>query len=157
MKKEERFRKLIQKAEPDKPSSGFSAMVMQQIEAEAVTAQSREVALDLLLKQQTVTIAPLSFGEDVMQKVLAPKPAPKTVSINKVAWYSVAIACMILITLAFLPGAPSPEIVPHTPHPGFFAIIAPKLGAIPMVYPITFFALGMLVGMDYLLRRKLDF
>jgi hypothetical protein len=157
MKKEERFRKLMQKAEVAQPSSGFSAMVMQQIEAEAETAQVREKALAFLLKQQPAEAASVSFSEEVMQKVTAPKPVVKTPSISNIAWYSFAIACMTLITLAFFPGSPSPEIVPHTPHPGFFAVIGPKLGEIPMVYPITFFALGMLVCLDYLLRKKMDF
>jgi hypothetical protein len=149
-RKEHNFRKLIQKAGAEKPSSEFSAILMQKIHAEAEINAVQDLSLEYLLKSQTPLANPSqAFSQQVMNSVLDPQPVKEPKIISSFAWYLIAAAFVIIASYTISSG-PSPGI----DQPSIFATLLKKASGVPSVYPLTIFAGSILVLIDYLLRQK---
>lgn len=143
MKKEQKLKELIRKSEPDKVTADFTAGIMKQVHAET----EKETVLENLLRFQHADTAPESLTANVMSRLtVPPKPAP---IISGRGWAGIA-ACFALV-IWWVAGISE---VQNTASPATLTAVAEKLNTIPLVYPLTAFAVGVLVLLDHILRNR---
>jgi len=129
----------------DKPSADFSSAVMKRVYAEAEAEAAREATLEQFLRRLPADNASADFTSKVMQKVSASsEPLPLLGLWGRVA--IVALAAMWIAGSYFSRSETS------------FGSIARKFSSlpsleIPPMYALTVFAMGVLLLLDYALRR----
>ncbi len=143
MKKEQKLEQLIRISEPDKATADFTAGVMKQVRAET----EKEAVLENLLRLQQADTAPEGLTADVMSRLtVRPKPAP---IISGRGWAGIA-ACFALV-IWWVTGTAEAQ---NTANPATLTTMAEKLNTIPLIYPLTAFAVGVLVLLDHILRNR---
>lgn len=143
MKKEQKLKELIRNSEPDKVTADFTAVIMKQVCAET----EKEAVLENLLRLQPADTAPEGLTGNVMKRItVPPKPAP---IISGRGWAGIA-ACFALV-IWWVTGT---HDVQNAANPATLTAVAEKLNTIPLVYPLTAFAVGVLVLLDYLVRNR---
>lgn len=132
--------KLLTNLPKDEAPVNFTTEVMGKVFEVAKEESVQEANLEKILLQQSSIKAPRNFSLEVMQSLSAPKTEKPIIS--KWGW-----AAVLLVTLSLFVYSTF-----YTPlKPSYFSF---DLGSIPTIYPICFFALGVLVYLDFVLRNK---
>lgn len=149
-KKEHIFRKLIHQGGVEKPSSEFSSVLMKRINAEAEMSDIKEETMAFLLKSQASLEMPSQgFNQRVMNGLLTTEPLKEPKIISNFTWCTIAVVLVVTLLFALYFGSPG-----SSPQLNFPSNLGKSLNAIPSVYPLSIFAGGMLLLLDYLLRQK---
>lgn len=149
-KKEHIFRKLMHQAGVEKPSSEFSSVLMKRINAEAEMSDIKEEAMAILLKSQTSLDVPSQgFNHRVMNSLLTSQPIKEPKIISNFTWLIITVLLVAILLFALYSGS-----LGNSPQSNFPSNFGKSLNAIPSVYPLSIFAGGMLLLLDYLLRQK---
>lgn len=143
-----RLEKILRETPPtDKPAADFSSVVMKSVYAESEKDAAREAALEQLLGRLPADKPSAGFAAQVMQKVStssAPRPLLGL-------WGRVAIVALVL--LAWVIGSfMSPSEASFGPVDQKFSSL-PSLN-IPPVYALSVLGMGLLLLLDYVLRRR---
>ncbi|WP_020597078.1 hypothetical protein [Spirosoma panaciterrae] len=153
--KDDRFRKLIKRAEPDKPGADFTNAIMKLVQAESELDSAKEAALIQLLQSHTLVEKPsANFSRRVMNQVMASSSKPLEPIISTRVWYMVAASLLfiILFCILLIPSGPTQ----HTSSglDSFLSSFEGTLDALPISYPLTIFAMSVLMVTDYVLRQN---
>jgi hypothetical protein len=155
-KKADILKKLLQKTELDKAPDSFTASVMEEIVSQNEVVVNP--ALQMLLKRNGVEKPSLNFTDDVMTQVVLEASSAYQPIISKKAWGRISVAIVLFVlVLAFTgrnqtsPGGLSPYFI-NTGNAisKFFS----NLDSLPSLFMITFFSMGVLLVMDYVLRDR---
>ena len=105
--KEDKLKKLIQSVHLDQPKVDFTAIIMQQIEAQESLLTNP--ALDASLEKHLIESPSIDFTQNVMTGIerLDKKVVYEPI-ISKKVWYALGIAATLIITLVGLLGKSSP-------------------------------------------------
>lgn len=159
IKKNDILKKLIQKVELDKPALYFTALVMEEVEAEVQNEVVINPALKSLVKRHGVEKPSTDFTHRIMTQVkgLDFKTTHRPI-ISKKAWRIIAAAsvCFVVCLGVSEQASPSPQgLTPYFIDMGnTLNTIFAKVNAVPSLYLITFIAISVLLLMDYLLKIK---
>lgn len=153
---EDNFKRLIQKVGPDKPGADFTDAIMKQVQDVSELDLAREAALIQLLQSHPLAEKPSAdFSRRVMNQVVVSQPKPLVPIIRLSVWYMLAAALLLIVLFGVL-------LLPSGPaHPAsseldrFLYGIEGTLNALPISYPLTIFAVSVLMIVDYFLRRNL--
>ena len=149
------FRKLLKNQETEKPGSDFTGKVMKMVQAEALQEAANEIKLVHLLNTPALTEIPSKdFNAAIMGRILVPEVVKAEAIISGKAWLMIAASLLLIIFCSVL--ALAPTTAPATPAAADLALsgVYEKINTLPVVYPITFFTMGLLMVVDYLLRQK---
>jgi uncharacterized integral membrane protein len=125
----------------DKASIDFTASVMDRVFSLAEEEISKEISLEKLLSTQSPQKVSMNFSDEVMKNISTPQLEKPL--INKWGWAAITVS---MITLLFLPIFNSP--------PNNIQTINIDFGRIPIIYPLSVFALGALIFIDYFFRSR---
>ncbi|WP_460934947.1 hypothetical protein [Spirosoma humi] len=154
--RENRFRRLVQKAGPDKPGADFTRAIMKRVEAESELDAVREAALIQLLQAHTLVEKPsAAFTRRVLQQVVVSQPKPLAPIIRPSVWYMVAASLLLIVLFCVLllpaaPAQPTPSDLDR-----FLSGLEGTLDALPVSYPLTICAVSVLLVVDYSVRQNL--
>ncbi|UHG94137.1 hypothetical protein [Spirosoma oryzicola] len=154
--KEDRFRRLIQKAGHEKIGTDFTRAIMKRLQAESERDSATEAALIQLFGSHTLVEKPsVDFSRRVMNQITVSQPKPLEPIIRPSVWYSIAASVLLIVFFCIL-------LLPSnsTEHQSsgldrFLSGFEGTLDALPVSYPLTIVALSVLMVSDYFLRRKL--
>lgn len=144
-----KLEKILREASPtDKPAADFSSAVMREVYAETEKDAAREAALEQLLGRLPADKPSAGFAAQVMQKVSASSSEPRPLL---GLWGRAAIAA--LVVLAWVIGSfMSPSEASFGPiEQKFSTLPSPH---IPPVYALSVLGMGILLLLDYVLRRR---
>jgi len=154
--KEDSFRKLIRKVEPDKPGPDFTGAIMRRVQAESELELAREAALIQLLQSHTLVEKPsTAFSRRVMHQVIVSQARPLKPIISPRAWYMIGASLLLVILFCLFGGPSLPAQHTSSDMDRFLSYVEGSLDALPGSYLITLFAVGALMVMDYCLRRPI--
>lgn len=145
--KKDKFKNLLKLTADEQPSAGFTASIMQAIEADV----QREAALKAILQKEEAVGPSFSFTANVMAGIKAsqPKYVYKPI-ISRKAWYGIAAIFTVLVALAMLPGPAQ-----HTAtSQGSLATLIGYTYAIQPIYCFVFVIIVALLMADYLVGRS---
>ena len=149
------FRKLLKNQEPENPGSDFTGTVMKMVQIQAVQETAKEMKLIHLLNTSALAEVPSKdFNAAIMGRILVPKAVKSDAIISRKAWLMIAASFLLIIFCSVL--ALAPATAPAAPTATDLAMsgVFEKINTLPVVYPITFFTMGLLMVADYLLRQK---
>ncbi|AUD03238.1 hypothetical protein [Spirosoma pollinicola] len=155
-KQEDSFKKLMQRVEPDKPGADFVNAIMKRVQVESELDPAKEAALIQLLQAHTLAEKPSTdFSRRVMNQLTVSPPKPLAPIIRPGVWYMMAASVLFIILscVLLLPSGPVQPASSGLDH--FLSGLAGTLDALPISYPLTIFAVSILVVVDYILRRNL--
>lgn len=153
---EDSFRKLMQRVEPDKPGADFVNAIMKRVQAELELDPAKEAALIQLLQAHTLVEKPSTdFSRRVMNQLTVSPPKPLAPIIRPGVWYIMAASVLfiVLFCVLLLPSGPAQPTSSGLDR--FLSGVAGTLDALPINYPLTIFAVSVLMVVDYFLRRNL--
>lgn len=137
---------LLSSIPKDKPTADFTSSVMGNVFSLAEEESVKEISLEKLLGSQAPQKVSMDFSAEVMKNISEPKPAKPLVS--KWGWAAiVAVALSLLFLPYFYSSKESAEA---------FSIDI-NFEQIPMVFPLSVFALGVLIFADYFFRNRKTF
>lgn len=149
------FRKLLKNQETEKPGSDFTGTVMKMVQTQAVQEAAEEMKLVLLLNTSALTEIPSKdFNAAIMGRILVPETVKTEAIISGKAWCMIAASLLLIIFCSFLFLAPGSAPAAPTATELAMSGVYEKINTLPVVYPITFFTMGLLMVADYLLRQK---
>jgi hypothetical protein len=149
------FRKLLKNQEPEKPGSDFTGSVMKMVQIQAVQEAAEEMKLVHLLNTSALTEIPSKdFNTAIMGRILVPKGVKAEAIISQKAWFMIAASLLLIIFCSFLLLAPGTAPAAPTATDLAMSGVYEKINTLPVVYPITFFTMGLLTVADYLLRQR---
>ena len=152
MSKQDKFRRLISNAEPEKAVDDMAKLVMQQITASADDEVAVSLTLKKLLQQHGADAAPMAFTQKVMTQInpqqveLSYKPI-----ITKKAWYAIAASVLGILILSAWPGGSGQHI--FATDIGGNAIR--QVNTLPAVYVITLILGGLLLVAEHFITNRL--
>ena len=153
--KEDSFRKLIQKVATDKPGADFTHAVMKRVQAESELEFVKEAAMGTLLQAHVLTEKPpADFSRRVMHQVTVSHAKRMEPIISVRAWYLIAASLLAVVGICFLV-LPS-GTTQHTPS-AMDRLLSGAYGTLdvlPISYPLTIFAVSVLMVTDYFLRHN---
>lgn len=155
-KKSDRLKSLIQKVELDEPTTNFTALVMEEVEAQNEVVVNP--SLKLLLKRSGIEKPAANFTDSIMTRVEAQdyNTAYKPIISNRVWRIIIVAAVLFLLWLGFTRQASSSDgLTPYFINIGnvLNAIFA-NVSSIPPLYAITIVSLSALLVMDYLIKIR---
>ncbi|WP_020603703.1 hypothetical protein [Spirosoma spitsbergense] len=154
--KKDRFSRLIQQVGPDKPGADFTRAIMKQVQAESELDPANEAALIQLLQSHTLVEKPSSaFNRRVMNQILVSQPRQLEPIIRPRVWYVMAASLLLIVLFCVGLLSSSPAQPTSSGLDRFFLGIEGTLDALPISYPLTLFAIGVLVVLDYFMRRDI--
>jgi hypothetical protein len=141
---------LLRNVGPDKPSRGFTSVVMEEVVEEAASKSE----LTLLLRSQALEKPSSDFERRLAVQLAArPQPIVRPVIGNK-TW--IAIAAFLVITIVLV--ISQDDLSPSSGAAPFLVTVGMTLhqilSGIPVPYLVTTFALAILLFADYLLTRR---
>ncbi|MBE9461748.1 hypothetical protein ACFP1I_31010 [Dyadobacter subterraneus] len=151
--KEEIFKKLIQKSEPDFTASDFTDHVMKMVQAEELV---RESALHALLVNNKLDQPSLSFESGIMAQITPVKKKVEKPIISKNAWYIAATFFALMIQYSFFSKssqitAMDSSLIKITNAMFDFSNNA---GQMPVIYFIVVVTLCVLLLADYFILQR---
>lgn len=149
------FKKLMKNQETEKPGPDFTGTVMKMVQIQAVQEAAKEMKLVHLLNSSALTEIPSKdFNAAIMSRILVPEAVKNEAIISEKAWYMIAASLLLIIFCSFL--FLTPDAAPATPAAAELVMsgVYTKMNALPVVYPITVFTMGLLMVADYFLRQK---
>lgn len=154
--KDDLFKKLIQEAGIETPSSGFTEFVMYGVQLEIQNGMVVNSELKALLQQNAIEKPSTNFMANVMFEVEVPvyKIAAEPI-INKKIWYWIAAASFALLAFVGFYYQASGEVQnapTHNPD-HIFDLISYNISAMPAVYSLSLIAFASLLLIDYFLRN----
>lgn len=153
--KDDRFRKLIKRAEPDKPGADFTNAIMKRLQAESELDSAKEAALIQLLQSHTLVETPsANFSRRVMNQVTVRQSKPFQPIISTRVWYMIAasLLCVVVSCLLLLSSGSSQPASSGLDQ--LLSSVDGTLNALPIQYALTIFALSALMVTDYFLRQN---
>ena len=157
-RKEERLKKLIRAVPPEAPAPEFTARVMDDVRAVAGPETAMDPALGALLRRHGPETPPAGFTGAVMREVAAARRAtPAGAPIIPVgAWYGVAAVLAGLVAWAMASGGaagpPREATFWLEAVRGLVRAFSAAVQAVPAWYALVIGAVGVLLGMEYVLR-----
>lgn len=150
------FKQLIRSVKPDEPPLGFTAFVLNEIQAEIQDKVVVNPELKSLL-QRTIIENPMSdFTDSTMNRIKADshnvfsKPI-----ISKKAWIIIAGAITFFAVILSFVSQTSDQEPTLTPFFGnTFNTIFKHITAIPSLYILTLISVSILLLMDYFMRTR---
>jgi hypothetical protein len=144
--KRDGFKKVIKLADEDKPADGFTASVMQFIEADVKT----EAALKSLLQREAAVGPAFNFTANIMAQIAVNNQAAvyKPI-ITKKAWYAIAAVMVTFFMLIAL----SNQSTKSNTHQNWIVDAIKYTNAIPPIYLMAFVIAVVLLFADYLITR----
>lgn len=158
-RKEERLKKLIRAVPPEAPAPQFTARVMDDVRDVAAPETAPDPALGALLRKGGLETPPAYFTREVMNGVAAARPAtPAGAPIIPVrAWYGIAAVLAGLVAWGIVAGSAAgpPREVAFWSGVVRFLVRAFSAGvqAVPASYVGVIGAVGVLLGIEYVLRH----
>ncbi|GAB4026960.1 hypothetical protein [Spirosoma gilvum] len=153
--KEDSFRKLIKKAEPDKLGADFTHAIMKRVQAESEMDSAKEATLIHLLKAHTLIEKPSTdFSRRVMNQVMVQKSKPLEPIISTRVWYMIAASLLVIVLFCVLLLPSGPPQPTSSGLDRFLSSFESTLDTLPISYPLTIFAMNVLMVTDYLLRQN---
>ncbi|MBN8824698.1 MULTISPECIES: hypothetical protein [unclassified Spirosoma] len=152
---EDNFRKLIQKAQPEKPGAAFTNAIMQRVQAASELDSAKEAALIQLLQSHTLVETPsANFSRRVMNQLTVRQSKPLEPIISTRVWYMIAasLLCVVVSCLLLLSSGSS-----QPTSSGLDQLLSGfdgTLNALPIQYALTIFAVSVLMVTDYILRQN---
>ncbi|MBD0260155.1 MAG: hypothetical protein ICV83_30930 [Cytophagales bacterium] len=160
-RKEERLKKLIRAVPPEAPTPEFTARVMDDVRAVAGPETAPDPALGALLRRNGLETPSAGFTRAVMEGVAAASPAtpatPAGAPIIPVrAWYGVAAVLAGLVAWALASGSaagpPREAAFWSEAVRGLVRAFSAAVQAVPASFVLVIGALGVLLGIEYVLR-----
>lgn len=155
--KDDKLKKLIQSVELDQPKVDFTAIIMQQIEAQESLVSNP--ALQVLLEKHLVESPSAGFTQNLMMDIerLDKKVVYEPI-ISKEVWYSVSIAAALLITLVSFVGKSSKTNIDVPPLANNINQLTGKIilqiNGLPTLVLACLFAVSTLLVLDYYISSK---
>jgi len=154
--KEDRFRKLIQKVEPDNPGADFTSAIMKRVQAESELDLANEAALIQLLQAHPLVEKPsAAFNRRVMNQIRVSQPKPVEPIIRPWVWYMMAASLILIIFFCMLCLPSGSGQSASSDLNRFLTGVEGTLDTLPISYPLTIFAVSILMVSDYFIRRNL--
>lgn len=153
--KEDRFKRLIQKGGLDKPGADFTNAILKRVEVELELDTVNEAALFQLLQAHTLVEKPsAAFNRRVMNQLVVSQPKPLAPIIRPSVWYMVTASLLSIVLLCVCLLHSGPVQPKSSDLDRFLSGMEGALDALPISYPLTIFAVSILMGIDYFLRRN---
>jgi hypothetical protein len=137
---------LLSSIPKDTPTADFTSSVMGTVFSLAEEESVKEISLEKLLSSQAPQKVSMNFSAEIMKNISEPKQAKPLVS--KWGWAAIVT---VALSLLFLPYFYSSK---ESPEPFSINI---NFEQIPMVFPLSVFALGVLIFADYFFRNRKTF
>ncbi|WP_338873816.1 hypothetical protein WBJ53_31530 [Spirosoma sp. SC4-14] len=154
--KEDRFRRLIQKAGPDKPGNDFTNALMKRVQAESELDLANEASLIQLFQAHTLIEKPsTAFNRRVMNQLVISQSKPLAPIIRPRIWYMMVATLVLIVLFCVLLFPVSPPQPTSSGLDRFLSSVERSLEALPISYPLTLFAVSVLMVVDYFLRPNL--
>ena len=137
---------LLSNLPKDKPAAGFSDSVMKSVFSLAEEESVQEISLEKLLGSQAPPKVSMNFSEEIMKNIS--KPLPEKPLVSKWGWAAIVAITLSITGLSFF----------YTPQDNLQTIkLNMNFDQIPLVYPLSVFALGVLIFADYFFRNRKTF
>lgn len=153
--KEELFKKLIQKSEPDIAGSDFTDQVMKMVQAEEIVLES---ALRALLVNNKLDQPSLSFEPGIMAQITPVTRKVEKPIINKNVWYVAAVFFALMIRYSFFSKSSQTTAMDSSLIKITNAMFdfSNNAGQMPIICFIVIAALCILLLADYFILQRLS-
>lgn len=153
--KEEFFKKLIQKSEPDFTAPDFTEQVMKMVRAEESV---REATLHTLLANSKLDQPSLSFETGIMAQITPVTKRAEKPIISKNVWYIAAAFFVFMIRYSFFSNSSQTtawdsSLIKIT---NVMFDFSNNLGQMPVIYLIVIVMFCMLLLIDFFIRQSLE-
>jgi len=164
MEKDDKLKKLIQKAGTESPPPGFTDLVMHSVQLEVQNEMVMSSNLKNLLQQISAEKPSADFMKTVIAQVESQAKAQsyKVVVepvISKKVWYIVAAASIAMITLlGFLYNSIGEIPASSSSITGMdkaFSLVSYNISNLPFAYSMSLIAISSLLFLDYFLRNNI--
>ena len=152
--KEELFKKLIQKSEPDITGSDFTDHVMKMVQEEEIV---RESALRALLVNNKLDQPSLSFESAIMGQITSVTKKVEKPIISKNAWYMAAAFLALMIRYSFFSKSSQTTAMDSSLIKITNAMFdfSNNAGQMPLLYFIVIVMLCVLLLADFFILQRL--
>lgn len=150
--KDDRLKKLLQRAELDKPGDSFTEGVMAEIQSESVF----NPALKSILKSAPIETPGEDFTQAVMNSLGADLETPGTSIISKRAWYAISGFVVIILASAFFGKSEiNHSVFSYASEFGkMIHAISAYLGDITLIFILCLSSISCLLLLDYFLKER---